>query len=50
MHLQPIYRNNEIGGGAVSESLFPQGFGTAMEENDMSRVIYIVRGCWWSMG
>lgn len=50
MHLQPLYRNNEMIGGTVSERLFTQGLclpsGTAMDDADMNRVIGIVRGCW----
>ena len=50
MHLQPLYKNNEAIGGAVSERLFAQGLclpsGTAMSDDDLARVIGIVRGCW----
>lgn len=50
MHLQPLYAKNEMIGGKVSERLFAQGIclpsGTAMSEEDMGRVIGIIRGCW----
>lgn len=43
MHLQPLYRQNEMVGGAVSERLFAQGIclpsGTAMSEEEMARVM-----------
>ena len=50
MHLQPLYQHNEMVGGSVSARLFAQGLclpsGTAMSDDDMARVIGIVRGCW----
>lgn len=50
MHMQPLYRHCEAIGGAVSERLFEQGIclpsGTAMTEEEMARIIRIVRGCW----
>ncbi len=50
MHLQPLFRSNEVIGGAVAERLFAQGLclpsGTAQSEEDMERVIGLVRGCW----
>lgn len=50
MHLQPLYRECEIVGGAVSERLFAQGLclpsGTAMSGEDLSRVARVVRSCW----
>ena len=49
MHLQPLYRDCEIVGGAVSEHLFDQGIclpsGTGMSEADIARVVGVVRGC-----
>ena len=50
MHLQPLYKDCEVVGGAVSEHLFEQGLclpsGTGMSEVDFGRVVGVVRGCW----
>jgi pyridoxal phosphate-dependent aminotransferase EpsN len=50
MHLQPLYKNYQIVGGAVSARLFEEGLclpsGTAMTDEDLNRIISIVRGCW----
>lgn len=49
MHLQPLYRDCRVLGGAVSEELFEKGLclpsGTAMTDNDLNRVMDIVRPC-----
>ena len=49
MHLQPVFKNTRIRGGAVSEALFAQGLclpsGTAMTDADVQRVAECVRGC-----
>ena len=47
MHLQPVFRDCEVVGGAVAEALFCDGLclpsGTAMSEDDLARVIAVVR-------
>lgn len=49
MHLQPVFRDCPIRGGAVSERLFEQGLclpsGTAMTEDDVERVVGTMRRC-----
>ena len=46
MHLQPVYRDCEVVGGAVAEELFARGLclpsGTAMDEADIQRVIAVI--------
>jgi dTDP-4-amino-4,6-dideoxygalactose transaminase len=46
MHLQPVFRQAEMVGGAVSERLFAQGLclpsGSGMSDEDRNRVIQIV--------
>jgi dTDP-4-amino-4,6-dideoxygalactose transaminase len=48
MHLQPVFAGCEIGGGAVAEALFRDGLclpsGTALREDDLERVVAMVRG------
>ncbi len=43
MHLQPVFQNCRVRGGAVSEELFAQGLsllsGTAMTDEDVARVV-----------
>ena len=43
MHLQPVFKNCRVRGGAVSEKLFAQGLclpsGTAMTDEDVQRVV-----------
>ena len=50
MHLQPLYQDCEVVGGAVFEYLFEQGIclpsGMGMSEADFGRVVRLVRGCW----
>ncbi len=47
MHLQPVYRDCEVVGGAVAEELFEKGLclpsGTAMSEEDQIRVVEVIR-------
>lgn len=47
MHLQPVFRDCEVVGGAVAEALFRDGLclpsGTAMSEDDLARVAVVVR-------
>jgi dTDP-4-amino-4,6-dideoxygalactose transaminase len=49
MHLQPLYQGCKIIGGRVSEELFVKGLclpsGTGMTEEELERVISIVRRC-----
>ena len=48
MHLQPIFQDCEVSGGAVAEGLFETGFclpsGTAMSEADQRRVVGVIAG------
>lgn len=50
MHLQPLYKDCEVFGGAVSEHLFEQGIclpsGTGMSEADIERIVGVVRERW----
>ena len=50
MHMQPLFRGCEVVGGVVAEQLFRDGIclpsGTAMSQEDMDRVVGIIRGCW----
>ncbi len=47
MHLQPVFRDCEVVGGAVAEALFRDGLclpsGTAMGEDDLARVAGVMR-------
>ena len=47
MHMQPVFRDCEVVGGAVAEALFRDGLclpsGTAMTEVDIERVAGVVR-------
>lgn len=49
MHMQPLFRNCRVRGGAVSERLFELGLclpsGTAMIDSDLDRVATAVRRC-----
>ncbi|MEA3469919.1 MAG: DegT/DnrJ/EryC1/StrS family aminotransferase [Thermodesulfobacteriota bacterium] len=51
MHMQPLYKNCVIVGGAVAEKIFNNGLclpsGTGMSEYDLERVVSIIRKCWW---
>lgn len=50
MHLQPLYKNNEMIGGKVCEELFEKGIclpsGTAMTDEDFNRIISAIKNCW----
>ena len=47
MHLQPVFKKNEVVGGAVCESLFANGLclpsGTQMSAEDLARVVGGIR-------
>jgi dTDP-4-amino-4,6-dideoxygalactose transaminase len=49
MHLQPIFRDCRVRGGAVSEDLFERGLclpsGTQMTEQDLERVVDVLKSC-----
>lgn len=49
MHMQPVFKNCRIRGGAISEDLFQRGLclpsGTQMTEEDLERVVKVVRNC-----
>jgi len=49
MHLQPIFKDCRVRGGAVSEDLFRRGLclpsGTQLTEQDLERVVKVVRSC-----
>ncbi|HIE07316.1 MAG TPA: pyridoxal phosphate-dependent aminotransferase, partial [Desulfarculaceae bacterium] len=49
MHLQPLYEGCKIVGGQVSEDLFAKGLclasGTGMTDEELERVIGVIRGC-----
>jgi dTDP-4-amino-4,6-dideoxygalactose transaminase len=48
MHLQPVFREYEVVGGAVAEQLFEQGLclpsGTALTEEQLDRIVTIISG------
>lgn len=50
MHLQPVFRNCRVRGGAVSEDLFRRGLclpsGTQLTEEEMDRIVDVVRKCY----
>jgi len=50
MHMQSLYQGYEVVGGSVSEEIFRQGLclpsGTSMTDEDLDRVIDIVKQCW----
>jgi dTDP-4-amino-4,6-dideoxygalactose transaminase len=49
MHMQPVFKDCRIVGGSVSEDLFTRGLclpsGTQMTEEDLDRVVRVIRGC-----
>jgi dTDP-4-amino-4,6-dideoxygalactose transaminase len=49
MHLQPVFKDCRIRGGSVSEDLFERGLclpsGTQMTEEDLERVVKVIRDC-----
>jgi len=53
MHMQPVFKDCRIRGGAVSEDLFARGLclpsGTQMTEEDLERVVKVVRNCFKTM-
>jgi dTDP-4-amino-4,6-dideoxygalactose transaminase len=52
MHLQPVFKGCRIGGGEVGEDLFNRGLclpsGTQMTEEDLNRVIKVIKNCYRS--
>jgi dTDP-4-amino-4,6-dideoxygalactose transaminase len=49
MHLQPVFKDCRIVGGSISEDLFARGLclpsGTQMTEEDLERVIKVIKKC-----
>ena len=49
MHMQPVFKGRRIRGGAVSEDLFERGLclpsGTQLTQEDLERVVRVIRGC-----
>lgn len=49
MHLQPVFANIKMIGGAVSEQFFRDGLclpsGTSMTDADLARIVEVIRGC-----
>ena len=49
MHLQPVFQQHRAYEGAVSEELFQKGIclpsGTNMTEDDLDRVVSVIREC-----
>jgi len=49
MHKQPIFKNNTVFGGKVSEDLFKRGLclpsGTAMSAEELDRIIELIKRC-----
>lgn len=49
MHLQPVFKDCRVQGGAVSEDLFRRGLclpsGTQMTEEDLERVTEVIKSC-----
>jgi dTDP-4-amino-4,6-dideoxygalactose transaminase len=49
MHKQPVFKGSAIRGGRICEDLFERGLclpsGTAMTENDLKKVVQIIRRC-----
>jgi dTDP-4-amino-4,6-dideoxygalactose transaminase len=47
MHKQPVFKGSTIRGGRICEDLFERGLclpsGTAMTENDLKKVVQIIR-------
>jgi dTDP-4-amino-4,6-dideoxygalactose transaminase len=50
MHLQPVFKDCRIRGGAVSEDLFERGLclpsGAQMTEEDLERVVKVIKNCY----
>ncbi len=49
MHMQPVFSDHKMVGGAVCERVFANGLclpsGTALTDSDISRIAAIIRGC-----
>jgi dTDP-4-amino-4,6-dideoxygalactose transaminase len=49
MHLQPVFKDCRVRGGAVSEELFDKGLclpsGSNLTQDERERVVEVVRGC-----
>lgn len=49
MHMQPVFKDCDMYGGSVCESLFAEGLclpsGTAMADADFERIIALIKGC-----
>ncbi|MCP4164667.1 MAG: aminotransferase class I/II-fold pyridoxal phosphate-dependent enzyme [Chloroflexi bacterium] len=49
MHLQPVFADCEVIGGAVSERLFRDGLclpsGSSLTENDLERIVDVIKAC-----
>ncbi|MFW5500388.1 MAG: DegT/DnrJ/EryC1/StrS family aminotransferase [Maridesulfovibrio sp.] len=49
MHNQPVFKNNTVFGGKVSENLFDRGLclpsGTAMTAEEMERIVALIKHC-----
>lgn len=50
MHLQPLFQDFKVIGGHVSKELFENGIclpsGTSMTEDDIKRILTIIKSCW----
>ena len=50
MHKQPVFAHCEVIGGAIAESLFEKGLclpsGSNLGQNDLDRVVDVIRGCY----
>ncbi|PKK39791.1 4-keto-6-deoxy-N-Acetyl-D-hexosaminyl-(Lipid carrier) aminotransferase [Clostridiaceae bacterium JG1575] len=50
MHLQPVFKGCDYVGGTVAQTLFEKGVclpsGTAMSEEDLARIVGIIRSLW----
>jgi dTDP-4-amino-4,6-dideoxygalactose transaminase len=50
MHMQPVFEGCHVRGGKVSEDLFARGLclpsGTQMTDEDLGRVVNIIKSCY----
>ncbi|XCN74225.1 MAG: DegT/DnrJ/EryC1/StrS family aminotransferase [Candidatus Electrothrix aestuarii] len=50
MHMQPLYADCNVVGGQVAEEIFRNGLclpsGTGMHDEDLKRIVHIIRTCW----
>jgi len=50
MHMQPLFQDFEMIGGAVSKTLFEQGIclpsGTNMDDDELNLIISLITSCW----